>query len=116
MAGSTQTINEVKAWIFPTLIAILGAIIWNDVKEIKTDVKSLMAQSNIDKTRIDNIERQLGFFGDGTVKEVSLLENRNSPIDRGPVPLEAVVKDLYVDTRQKKILASYDKRKVFPII
>ena len=31
----------------------------NDVNEIKADVKALMAQSNIDKTRIDNLERQV---------------------------------------------------------
>lgn len=34
-------------------------MIWNDVNEIKADVKALMAQSNIDKTRIDNLERAL---------------------------------------------------------
>jgi hypothetical protein len=32
-------------------------MIWNDVTEIKSDVKALMAQSNVDKTRIDNLER-----------------------------------------------------------
>ena len=50
-------IAQIKAWLFPSLITILAAIIWNDVQEIKGDVKSLMAQSNIDKTRIDNLER-----------------------------------------------------------
>ena len=34
-------------------------MIWNDVSEIKADVKALMAQSNVDKTRIDNLERQV---------------------------------------------------------
>lgn len=34
-------------------------MIWNDVNEIKSDVKALMAQSNIDKTRIDALERQV---------------------------------------------------------
>jgi len=48
-----------KMWIFPGLVSVLGLVIWNDVNEIKADVKSLMAQSNIDKTRIDNLERQL---------------------------------------------------------
>ena len=34
-------------------------MIWHDVSEIKSDVKALMAQSNIDKTRIDNLERNV---------------------------------------------------------
>ena len=46
-----------KVWIFPSLVSIVSLLIWNDVNEIKSDVKILMAQSNIDKTRIDNLER-----------------------------------------------------------
>lgn len=48
-----------KLWIFPSLVSIIALLIWNDVNEIKADVKALMAQSNIDKTRIDNLERQI---------------------------------------------------------
>jgi hypothetical protein len=52
-------IAQIKAWLFPSIITVLAAIIWNDVQEIKSDVKVLMAQSNIDKTRIDNLERNV---------------------------------------------------------
>jgi hypothetical protein len=52
-------ISQVKTWLFPSIITVLAAIIWNDVQEIKSDVKALMAQSNIDKTRIDNLERNV---------------------------------------------------------
>jgi hypothetical protein len=48
-----------KVWVFPSLVSLLGIMIWSDVNEVKADVKALMAQSNIDKTRIDNLERQL---------------------------------------------------------
>ena len=50
-------IQTIKAWAFPTLLSVLAMMIWNDVNEIKADVKALMAQSAIDKTRIDNLER-----------------------------------------------------------
>ena len=53
------SIQTFKVWIFPTLVSILAMMIWNDVNEIKSDVKALIAQSNIDKTRIDNLERQV---------------------------------------------------------
>ena len=52
-----SALDEVKAWLFPSIMGILGVIIWQDIKEIKSDIKSLIAQSNIDKTRIDNLER-----------------------------------------------------------
>jgi len=59
MTRETISISAFKVWIFPTLVSLVSLLIWNDVNEIKSDVKSLMAQSNIDKTRIDNLERQL---------------------------------------------------------
>jgi hypothetical protein len=52
-----EPIQNFKVWIFPSLVSILAMMIWNDVNEIKSDVKVLMAQSNVDKTRIDNLER-----------------------------------------------------------
>jgi hypothetical protein len=47
--------NSIKVWIFPSLVTILAMMIWRDVNELRADVKSLLAQSNIDKTRIDNL-------------------------------------------------------------
>jgi len=59
MTKDNPSITTFKVWIFPTLVSLVSLLIWNDVNEIKSDVKLLMAQSNVDKTRIDNIERQL---------------------------------------------------------
>ena len=54
-----NTIEQLKAYLFPTAITILSVIIWHDVSEMKADVKQLIVQSNVDKTRIDNLERQV---------------------------------------------------------
>lgn len=59
MTRENPSITAFKTWVFPGLVSILGMMIWQDVNEIKADVKQLMAQSNIDKTRIDNLERQI---------------------------------------------------------
>ena len=50
-------LRSIKVWIFPSLVSLVSLLIWSDVHEIKSDLKVLMAQSNIDKTRIDNLER-----------------------------------------------------------
>lgn len=68
-----DSISQIKAWLFPSIITVLAAIIWNDVQEIKSDVKALMAQSNIDKTRIDNLERNV-------YKTVTNHPDENPPI------------------------------------
>jgi hypothetical protein len=54
-----ETVDSIKVWLFPSLASVIGFMILTDVSEIKKDVKQLMAQSNIDKTRIDNLERQV---------------------------------------------------------
>ena len=59
MTRENSSVAAFKVWIFPSLVSLVSLLIWNDVNEIKADVKLLMAQSNIDKTRIDNLERQL---------------------------------------------------------
>jgi hypothetical protein len=59
MTRENPSIAAFKVWVFPTLVSLISLLIWNDVNEIKSDVKLLMAQSNIDKTRIDNLERQI---------------------------------------------------------
>jgi len=56
---ANPVVDRFKVWAFPGVISVLAAIIWQDVKEIKADVKELIAQSAIDKTRIDNLEREL---------------------------------------------------------
>lgn len=58
--------DKVKIWAFPVLLSVVGWFIVNTLQEIKhdlelvkQDVKTLLAQSNIDKTRIDNLEREV---------------------------------------------------------
>jgi len=59
MIKDNPSISAFKVWIFPSLVSLVSLLIWNDVNEIKGDIKILMAQSNIDKTRIDNLEREV---------------------------------------------------------
>lgn len=61
---ASPVVDKLKLYAFPGLASLLGLLIWTTVNDIKTelaavreDMKILMAQSNIDKTRIDNLER-----------------------------------------------------------
>jgi hypothetical protein len=55
----TSVMNGIKVYLFPTLVTILAMMIWHDVTELRSDVKSLLAQSNVDKTKIDNLEKDV---------------------------------------------------------
>ena len=51
------TFQEYKDQIMVGAVVILGGMIWNDVREMKTDMKQLLQQVAEDKVRIDNLER-----------------------------------------------------------
>lgn len=74
MQKENPAISAFKIWVFPSLVSIVSLMIWNDVNEIKADVKALMAQSNIDKTRIDNLERQM-------FKQTSNFPDEDKPLE-----------------------------------
>lgn len=79
MTKESSSIAAFKVWIFPSLVSLVSLLIWNDVNEIKADVKALMAQSNIDKTRIDNLERQVFKMGTATVPVLPTNEEAPRP-------------------------------------
>jgi hypothetical protein len=59
MQQKNDSVTAVKTWLFPAVVTILSTVIWQDIKELKNDVKQLLAQSNIDKTRIDALQKQI---------------------------------------------------------
>lgn len=59
MSTNTSIVNSVKLWVFPGLMTVLSAIIWHDVRSMQSDIKQLLAQSNIDKTNITNVEQRV---------------------------------------------------------
>jgi hypothetical protein len=109
MQKNIPTVDRVKVWLFPTLISILSAIIYYEVREMRQDVKELMAQSNVDKTRIDNLEKQIDalnrkvFYGSSSRYSAGLYQMNmpESPPTRFP-PGPIITKDLFYESRKKK--------------
>lgn len=56
MSTNPSIVNSVKLWIFPSVLTVMSAMIWHDVRSMQQDIKNLLAQSNVDKTNITNIE------------------------------------------------------------
>ena len=51
------TFQQYKDQIMVGAVVLLGGMIWNDVREMRTDMKQLIQQVAQDKVRIDNLER-----------------------------------------------------------
>jgi hypothetical protein len=69
-SSKNSVVNGIKLYLFPTLVSILSMMIWRDVTEMRNDIKMLLAQSNIDKTKIEQLEKDVRFL------EQSIFSNR----------------------------------------
>ena len=87
MQRENNAVTTLKLWLFPSLVSIIGMFIWAEIKEIKSDVKALLAQANQDKIRIENLERQV--FGDHNPTTASLPFSEKYP----PAPIRFMMSE-----------------------
>lgn len=57
--STTPVLDKIKLWLFPVVVSLLAGVIYREVLEIRSDVKQLLAQSNVDKTKIEILERDV---------------------------------------------------------
>lgn len=57
--NNSDIISAIKEWASPMLIAIVGTLLWSDLSELKTDVKTLLIQQSENATRIELLERDV---------------------------------------------------------
>lgn len=80
MSTNPSIVNSIKLWIFPGMITVMSGMIWHDVRSIQNDVKALMAQSNIDKTNITNVEERVTNLEQAVFfNKVQKTTNNNKP-------------------------------------
>jgi hypothetical protein len=54
-----SAVDKVKAWIMPTLLSGFCYIFYGDIREMKSDIKSLLGQSREYSIRISTTERDI---------------------------------------------------------
>lgn len=54
--SKTQLIDQVKTWLTPGVIGVLGMFIWRDLSELRADVKQLLAQGTEYHIKIAKLE------------------------------------------------------------
>jgi len=50
----------VKAWITPMLLMTVSVIMYDNMQEMKSDIKKLLAQSSADQIRLEYLEKEVG--------------------------------------------------------
>ena len=66
--SKNNIVNTLKVYIFPSLVSMLAMMIWRDVSELRSDVKQLLSESAVNKTKIDRLEKQVEFLNQAVFK------------------------------------------------
>lgn len=74
-----NVINTVKNWLFPSVLSVLAIILYDDIKEIKTDVKRLLAQSAADHVEINNLKQQVNYLNNKVFVNIPLNDIPSVP-------------------------------------
>lgn len=59
---ANTVIDQVKIWITPSVITILGTMIWSDMQEMKSDIKSLLKESSSQEAKIKSLEEDMNLI------------------------------------------------------
>lgn len=78
---NSSVVNNIKLWIFPSIVTVLAMMIWRDVTELKSDVKQLLAESASNKTKVEILERQVQQLNQAVFKIPRTAGNTPEPFD-----------------------------------
>ena len=57
--ASSITVDKIKAWAAPILFSSVTWLLWQDISEMKSDVKKILAESEYRKAKIETIEEDV---------------------------------------------------------
>jgi hypothetical protein len=52
-------VSKVKEWLTPSLVTIVGVMLWSQLTELKADVKKLLINQSADQVKIANLEQDV---------------------------------------------------------
>jgi hypothetical protein len=77
-APKPHTANTFKLYVFPAVVSVLATLIWRDVTEMRSDIKMLLAQSNVDKTEIQQLKKEVDMLNRQVYKTAPLTTRFNN--------------------------------------
>ena len=55
-------ISTIKEWAAPSLVAIVGMLVWRDITELRSDVKLLLYEQSANHVKIEMLEADVKDF------------------------------------------------------
>jgi hypothetical protein len=60
--SSFDPVSKVKEWITPSLVSIVGIMLWSQLTELRTDVKQLLIAQSGNTVKIAQLEKDVEYL------------------------------------------------------
>jgi hypothetical protein len=57
-----NVIDQIKIWLTPSVVSIIGIMIWSDMQEMKSDIKALLQESSSQREKIKSLEQDVALI------------------------------------------------------
>ena len=94
MAGDTpnKTVKDyVAMYAFPALLSFVTMMVYNDMQEVKSDVKALLAQANEDRVKIEYLQKEVEHLRRSTTLTTWPKDNNNDDRQNQNLQLFAIL-------------------------
>jgi hypothetical protein len=78
-ARTKNSIDTIKAWLFPGMVSLLGMLILQEVNSVKSDVKQLLAASTAATTNVSNNDKRITRLEDAVFVKQQTANLRSAP-------------------------------------
>lgn len=87
-----KILTTVKAWLTPLLLTAVSIIMYDNMQEMKSDIKKLLAQSSADQIRLEYLEKEVADLR-GRVYASQNESNNNNNNEKPKTELIAILPD-----------------------
>lgn len=57
-----KAVSAIKEWLTPSLITIVGVMLWSQITELKQDVKTLLVSISATDTKLAMLEKEVDYL------------------------------------------------------
>ena len=105
-SNQRSVISTLKEWAAPSLVAIVGMLVWRDITELRSDVKLLLYEQSANNVKIEMLETdvkdlkiQMAYIIESKSSEPVIPANETSEVRKYAIKEENIIKPILTNKK-----------------
>lgn len=77
-----RIIKTVKEWLTPSLVTIVGIMLWTELNELKSDVKTLLVKTSVTEAKLAMLEKEIDYIREKNCEPYGIQQYTVPPFER----------------------------------